>query len=102
MNTYKKGQKVRTKATSFQVYDENTDTWVPTDPTTVTCVIKSPDGTETEYVYGTDAELVRDGVGVYHLDLVADQNKRWYYRYAGTGVCEAVEEGSFLVRSAFR
>ena len=100
-NLYKKGQKVRVKATQFEVYDDGTDTWVPTDPTTVKCVIKAPDGTVTTYVYGTDVELVKDGAGVYHLDVVANQNKRWHYRYEGTGTCTAVEEGSFQVRSAF-
>src|SRR5690606_6658159 len=36
------------------------------DPTTVRFKVKRPDLTETTWVYGTDAQVVRDGVGAYH------------------------------------
>jgi len=94
INYYKQGQKVRASCT-FAVDD------VATDPTTVTAKVMDPSGNVTTYVYGTDAELVRDGTGIYHLDVVTDEEGEWRFRFEGTGTCTAVEESSFGVYSEF-
>ena len=94
INYYKKGQKVRVRCT-FTVDG------VPTDPTTITCKIMDPSRNVTPYVYGTDGELVRDGTGVYHVDVVTDETQEWNFRFEGTGICTAVEESTFGVQTVF-
>lgn len=94
VNTYKKGQKVRCKAV-FTV-DE-----VLTDPTTVTFLVKAPGIEAVTYVYGIDGEVVRDGVGAYHVDVVGNSQHLWRYRFEGAGACEAVEESAFRIRTEF-
>ena len=64
-----------------------------TDPTTVTFTVRTPTGTETAYVYGTDAEVVKGSTGVYSMvvALTAGNNSNpWQVRIVGTGtVAEA-------------
>lgn len=43
------------------------------DPTNTRFIVREPDGTETTWDYPTDAEVVRDSSGNYHLDYVIDQ-----------------------------
>lgn len=94
INVYKKGQKVRCSVT-FAV------SGTATDPTTVTAKVKSPSGILTTYVYGTHAELVRDGTGLYHVDVTTNEIDQWNFRFEGTGTCTAVEEAAFQARSVF-
>lgn len=94
MNYYKLGQKVRL-IVNFKVNG------VLTDPTTVTCKIMDPSKNVTTYIYGTDAALVKDSTGIYHVDVVTDEKKQWNYRFEGTGVCTAVEESAFGVQTVF-
>jgi hypothetical protein len=67
------------------------------DPTTVVCKIKDGAGTETSYTYGIDDELVKDEVGLYHLDVSIEISGTFYYRFRGTGAAQAAEEGEFEV-----
>jgi hypothetical protein len=90
---YAEGTPVRVSAT-FRVAG------VETDPTTVTAIIRDPDGVERTYLYGTDAELVRDDAGDYHVDVDAGPPGRWIYRFAGTGVASAAAEQVFLVEGS--
>ncbi|MDL1909699.1 hypothetical protein FBQ81_03245 [Chloroflexi bacterium CFX6] len=94
ISLYKRGQKVRCSV-EFRVDG------ILTDPTTVSAKVKSPSGTVTTYVYLTDAALVRDSAGAFHLDVVALLSGQWHFRFEGTGTCTAVEESVFNVRSAF-
>ena len=94
INLYKQGQKVRCSV-DFKVNG------VLTDPTTVTCKVKDPSGTVTTYVYGTDAALVKDAVGQYHVDVITDEKAEWNFRFEGTGTCTAVEEQAFNVTTVF-
>lgn len=74
----------------------------PVDPATLVCRIKTPGSTITSYTYGTDAALVQDSTGVYHIDVDVSSSGTWYWRFAGTGNGQAAEEGSFDVeRSQF-
>jgi len=94
INLYKKGQKVRCSV-DFKVAD------VLTDPTTVTFKSKKPSGTITTLVYGTDAAVVKDATGQYHVDVTTDEKGEWNFRFEGTGTCTAVEEAAFNVTSVF-
>lgn len=85
MTIYQIGQLVRLSA-SFT--DENE---AAVDPTTVTVTIVDPSGTSTPYVYGTDAEVVKDSVGNYHVDYEVDENGLWTHRWVSTGTIAAMK-----------
>lgn len=74
-----------------------------TNPTAVTCKVKKPGVSATTYTYGTDSELTRPSTGNYELALSVDYDStyvgEWYYQWRGTGTCQAVEEGMFIVRA---
>lgn len=73
------------------------------DPTGVTLRVRDPNGIVTEYVYGTDADVVLTDAGDYLCDFIPDQSGRWSFRWvsSGTNTTSALE-GEFLVqRSPF-
>ena len=57
------------------------------DPTTVSLIVKTPDGTITTFLYGSSA-IVKDATGNYHYDYSIVQAGQYYYRWVGTGVCQ--------------
>lgn len=69
----------------------------PTDPTVITFTITEPDenATVTTYVYGTDAALVRDGVGLYHVDFDIVNAGEHCYTFNGTGSLKAFNSDKF-------
>ena len=70
----------------------------PIDPTTLKFYLLKPtDVTATEYIYGTDPEIVNDGVGVYHFDIDTDEEGTWRYRWVGSGNIATAKEGMFYV-----
>jgi hypothetical protein len=69
------------------------------NPTAVKFLYKDPSGTTTTLVYGTDAALVNDSAGHYHVDIDCDEAGTWYYRWESTGTGQAAEEGRFVVRA---
>ena len=90
INTYTPGALIRLSA-AFTVGN------VATDPTTVTCVVRAPDGTETTYNAPT-----KDGVGNYHVDhdLTAAKAGVYAQRWTGTGACQAAMEAEFFVAAS--
>jgi hypothetical protein len=62
----------------------------PADPTSVTFKITEPDGTTTSYLYLTDAELVRDSLGNFHVDWPFVKPGRHAVEWAGSGLVQAV------------
>lgn len=71
------------------------------DPTTVTFKFTKPSGVTTSYVYPA-AQVVKDSVGNYHVDLSVDASGLWLYRWESTGTGQAAENGEFMVEpSAF-
>lgn len=70
------------------------------DPTTVTFQMQNPAGTETAYVYGTDAQLVRSGAGTYYVAVNASSVGQWYVRFSTTGTYQTAIEDSFYVRTS--
>lgn len=90
-NEYDKGDKVRVTGT----FTDSAGTAV--DPDVVRFVVRNPRGVETTYLYGTDAALVKSATGIYYVDVSADVEGKWYYRYYSTGSGQAAGEGSFTV-----
>lgn len=67
-----------------------------TDPDTVIVRWRvGRNGTETRWVYGTDAEVIRDDEGIYHADIEVNERGLYYYRWEGTGAVHAAEESTF-------
>ena len=69
------------------------------NPTAVMFKVKTPAGVVTTYTYGTDAALVRDSTGVYHVDVSVAEAGEYVYRFWSTGTGQAASEGKFVVRS---
>lgn len=90
-NHYSKGQVVRVSA----LFENAAGTDL--DPTAVLMKYKDPSGNITSLVYLTDAELVKDSTGNYHVDIDADESGAWYYRFYSTGTGQTANEGSFQV-----
>lgn len=92
MAAYDKGQSVKL-STSFT--DAN---GAAANPTTVTCQVEKPDGTETTYTSATTPAVTNPSTGTYQLVIVADQSGMWSYRWEGTtGTTVAVDEQQFHV-----
>ena len=70
------------------------------DPDTVTVKYKNPSGTTTTKIFGTDAEVVKSSVGVYYIDVDANDEGIWQVRWISTGAGAAAEPDSFGVRKA--
>lgn len=84
--------------TIYGIFSDIND--VVTDPTTISVLVKDPTGTLTTYVYGVDANLIKDSVGNYHFDITPTVTGVWYYKFVGEGAVKAAEEDSFFVRTS--
>jgi len=75
---------------------------VDIDPTTITVKILEPTLTNTSYVYGIAAEVIKDSVGDYHIDINLDHEGIWYYRWEAVGAAEVQisKEGAVKVKSS--
>jgi len=92
MAVYDRGDLIRCSA-AFTDADDNAQ-----DPTAVYFKFKDPGGNITTYTYGSDAELVKDSTGNYHVDVNADEVGTWYYRFYSTGTGQAAGESEFDIQ----
>lgn len=69
----------------------------PADPTTVSATIRKPDASIVNHTYNPGS-IVRDSVGLYHLDVAVDQAGDWFYRFVGTGAVAVADEKTFVAR----
>lgn len=92
VNTYEIGDAVRC-TTSFR-----NDAGQLFDPTTVKFSYKRPDETVITKIFGTDAEIVKDAVGKYRIDVAATAAGEWFYRWFSEGNGQAAAERAFKVR----
>lgn len=93
-NTYDKGDLVRVTATWTDPL--NSDAAI--DPSTVAIDVTTPSGTTTPYVYGTDAEVKRDSIGIYYMDLSLTEEGTWKYRWYSTGAAQAAEQAKIFAK----
>lgn len=75
-----------------------------TDPTTVTCVVTDPSGTQVTHTYqgAAPADIVRTALGAYQLTVtcspsVAGADGLWGYAFIGTGTVSDVHPGTWRV-----
>lgn len=70
----------------------------PANPTTVTCTVREPDGTETTYTSATTPAVANPSTGTFTLLLAPDASGMWVYRWAGaTGTTTPTDEERFHV-----
>jgi hypothetical protein len=72
----------------------------PVDPSTVQFQVKDPSANIDDFVYGVDPEVVKDGTGLYLVDVPLDEAGIWYYRWSCTGDVQAAEEDQFTVKQS--
>lgn len=65
-----------------------------TDPTSVTAKIETPGSVITTYTYLSTADIVRQALGVYYIDVDLDEGGIWKYRFEGIGNLKAASQGS--------
>lgn len=96
MSTYQVGDRPRIIVTFRNIVRQLAD------PDIVRFRFKTPDGTETTYVYGTGAQVVQEAAGIYHVDLRLTADGEWWYRWEGDGsLACAVEKAIQVDESAF-
>ena len=72
------------------------------DPSTVTFLFRTSAGVETDYVYGTDAEVTKTATGIYEFVAPAyAASGPHYIRVKSTGTVAATELGIGVTGSKF-
>ena len=97
MSAYNVGQSVK-------VFCDFTDAdGAAANPTTVRCLVREPDGTETTYTSATTPAVTNPSTGRFQLILSADAPGMWSYRWEGdTGTTTPRDEDQFhVLGSAF-
>ena len=67
------------------------------DPTTITLWHTEPGVAAVNYVYGTDVEVIRESLGIFYLDYVADAVGEHKWRWKGTGAVQIAIKGGFII-----
>jgi hypothetical protein len=70
------------------------------DPTTLVFRTLPPGSVDTTLTYGTDAALVKDATGAYHVDVSLVRAGTWHFRWKGTGTAVFAEEAEIMVRAS--
>jgi hypothetical protein len=92
---YRQGQSVKLTASFTDAAGD------PSNPTTVRCLVREPDGTETTYTVLTDPAVTNPSTGSYQLLVTADAPGIWTYRWEGeTGTTTPVDEDTFVVMAS--
>ena len=72
-----------------------------TDPTAITFKYRAPsDQTTRVFVFGTNAELVKESVGRYYFDLAFSEGGVWKIRYESTGAVTSADQKKYRVQAA--
>jgi hypothetical protein len=82
---------------SVDIADEN---GTAVDPDEVRFLMSEPDGFVTTYEYGLDPEIVRTGVGSYHLEWDCAEPGNHVWRVEASGNVAVAEEAFFHVRQS--
>lgn len=91
MQIYDVGDKIRITATFVTIAGA-------ADPTTVTFRFYIKSNLISEHVFGVDPDVIRDAVGVYHIDYTIPTPARWSYQTIGTGAVVASDWGHFVAQ----
>lgn len=94
MNNYFQGNLVRVRA---QFKNESN---ALADPGAIIAKVTTPAGVETTYTYGVGTDIVRESLGIYHIDIEATEPDVWSFRFVGTGAVTAASQDQFLCVAA--
>ena len=64
------------------------------DPSSVICYVIDPNGVKNTY---TGAQIIRDSIGDYHIDLTLTVSGRWIYKWQGTGIATVTSPDIIIV-----
>jgi hypothetical protein len=67
-----------------------------TDPVGIMFKIKNPIGVSTTYLYGTDAQILKDSVGKYSIDLILDVVGTYKIRWETVSPNVSIEENTII------
>lgn len=67
------------------------------EPGSITLRVKPGSGVVTNYAYGAAPEVVRDGVGLYHADILLTASGQWAYRWELSSPNAGAAEGVIVV-----
>lgn len=70
---------------------------VLTDPTAVTLTVTAPDGTSTQYLWPSPADITHVGVGSFAYVVTLNQEGVWSFVYTGTGTAAGVQPSTVTV-----
>lgn len=88
---YLVGNVIRMKANWTDPNNNN----LPVDPTVVSFRYADPTGAVTTNTYPT--LVVKEAVGIYHLDVICNTVGTWWYDAISTGTAQARAEGNFVI-----
>jgi hypothetical protein len=75
-----------------------------TDPSSVTCIVRTPAGVQTTYTYGVDAALSKVSVGLYQVVIHLQERGTYKWKWTGTATdksavdfdeCDSESEAGF-------
>lgn len=69
-----------------------------TDPDAVKVLVKTPGGSVSEFVYGSDTDVIKDSTGNFYIDISMTESGVWRTRWEGTGAVTAAVEDFWSVR----
>ncbi len=70
------------------------------DPQMVLLTLQAPNGTQTEYLYGEDPEVVKVSTGNYRADIDLAVAGTWIWRWECGNSLKAAHEGTIVVRQS--
>ena len=79
---------------------DNTANGVNVDPATIIIRWKSPTTSLITKTFGVDTELIKDSVGVYHIDISLTEVGTWWVQAKGTGTINSTDIVTFTVQDA--
>lgn len=80
----------------FSVAFTTTATGLAGDPAAVTLWMLDPNGVQSSFTWA-GGQIVRDGVGAYHLDFAPDVTGRWTYKWQGALPIEVTSPDQYFI-----
>jgi hypothetical protein len=85
---YLKGDLVRCRCRFRDPENHDADV----DPATVLVRVKTPAGVTTTYTYGVDAQVVKEAVGRYYIDIDANAPNQWTVQWESAGTFKGAHQ----------
>lgn len=70
----------------------------PIDPDLLRIKVMAPNDVSTTYTYGSGADVVREGIGRYYIDILLTASGHWHWRWESDAPKAGIAEGLISVR----